>query len=96
MTKNGKIWYFRFDDDNKLSYISSQSPTFEWASSTHKTAQIVKKIRKVIERINYILDTIIYILDTLRTEYTQQAFAHASGIFHCMWSMEVSKSAWWW
>ena len=34
-----------------------------------------------------------YTLDTLSTEYTQQAFKHASGIFHRMCQMQVSKSA---
>ena len=33
-----------------------------------------------------------YILDTLSTEYTQQAFAHASRIFHRICSMQVGKS----
>ena len=50
------------------------------------TPQIAKKIRKVIEITNSILDT-------LSIEYTQQAFTRASGIFHYMCSMQVSKYA---
>ena len=41
-------------------------------------------------------ERVTYILDTRRTEFTQQAFTHASGIFYGMFSMQVSKSAWWW
>ena len=32
-----------------------------------------------------------YILDTLSTEYTQQAFTHASWMFHSMRSTQESK-----
>ena len=65
--------------------ISSRSPTLERASSTHTTPHNAKKIRKVTVIINYIFDT-------LPTEYSQQAFTHASGIFHCVGSMQVNKS----
>ena len=68
--------------------ISSQSSKLEWTSSTKASTHNMKQIRRVIERINYILDTI-------PTEYTQQAFTHAPGIFHRMCSMQVSKAAWW-
>ena len=51
------------------------------------TCNIDEKIRMVTEITNYILDT-------LSIEYTQQAlFTHASRIFDCMCSMQVSKSA---
>ena len=48
-------------------------------SLTHRIQQIAKKINKVTETINYILDI-------LSTEYTQQAFTHASWIFYRMGS----------
>ena len=67
--------------------ISSRSPKLKWASSTHTTPHFCeKKIRKVSEKTNYILDT-------NSTEYTQQAFAHASRISYRMCSMQVDKSA---
>ena len=69
--------------------ISSRSPNLEWASLTHTTSHIAKDIRRVTERINFMLDA-------LSTEYTQQAYTHASRIFHSMCSRQVSKSAEWW
>ena len=54
-----------------------------------QTPHIAKKIEKVTRRTNYNLDILL-------AEYTQQAFTHASRIFHSMCSMQVSKSAGWW
>ena len=65
--------------------VSSRSPKLEWASFTHRTPYITKRIRKVPKKTNYTLNT-------LSTEYTQQTFMHTSRIFHCMCSMQVSKS----
>ena len=59
---------------------SSRSPNFEWTRLTLTIQRIAKVIYKVVERNNYILDT-------FSIEYTQQAFTHAYGIFHCMRSM---------
>ena len=44
-----------------------------------------EETRKVTEWTNYILDT-------LSTDYNQQAFTHASRIFHRICSMQVGKS----
>ena len=68
-------WYFRLDVMN-----SSRSPNFEWTRLTLTIPRIAEVIYKVVERTNYILDT-------FSIEYTQQAFMHAYGIFHCMRSM---------
>ena len=68
-------WYFRLDVMN-----SSRSPNFEWTRLTLTIPRIAEVIYKVVERTNYILDT-------FSIEYTQQAFTHAYGIFHCMRSM---------
>ena len=61
----------------------------QFTNSTNTTLNIAKTIKKETERTNYILGT-------LSTEYTQQAFTHASRISHRMCSMQVRKPAWWW
>ena len=66
------------------------SITSTWmVSLTQTTTQIAKKIKKVTKRTNFILDY-------LSTEYTQQAFTHASWIFHRMCSLQARKVAWLW
>ena len=49
--KNGKAWYFRFDDDDdKMSYeyvlSIPQLEKLEWDDLTHKPHILQKKIRK--------------------------------------------------
>ena len=80
----GKIDTFRCYDDNKLYYkcILLFTVTGMGQHNTHNL-HITKKTRKITESIKYILDA-------LPTDYTQQAFTHASGIFHHMSSMQVS------
>ena len=92
-TRTEKIWkkgngrYFRLDDDTRwVTNISSRSSKPKWTSLTHTTPYIATKIRKVTERTKYIWYT-------LTMEYNQQAFTHASRMFHHMCSMKVSKSA---
>ena len=78
-------WYFRFENDNTMSYKYILSITWTWSASLTDTApHIVKKIKKVAERTDYILGI-------LSTEYTQQAFTHAYRIF----TVNVFI-AWWW
>ena len=81
---NGKGWYFRFHYDNKTSfrYILSITLTSMGQFNIH----VYNKIRTVTERTNLMLDTFL-------AEYTQQAFTHASRIFHRMCRMQVNKSA---
>ena len=60
----GKVWYFRFDDDDKmsykyikLSYENILSITETWMDIlTYTTSHIAQKIKKVTEKTNYILD----------------------------------------
>ena len=76
---NGKGWYFRYDDANKMSYKWILSITCTWMGQYNNTIpRIAKKISKETEGTYYTLDTIA-------TEYTKQAFVHASTIFHRMY-----------
>ena len=61
---------------------SFRLPNFEWTRLTLTIPRIAEVIYKVVDRINYILDT-------FSTEYSQQAFTHAYGIFHNMRSMHA-------
>ena len=56
--------YFRFDDDNKIKYIFSQSSQENWVS-WRQTAPYIEY--KIIERI-------VLILNTHTAAYTWQAF----------------------
>ena len=91
--KNGKGWYFQFDDDNEISYKYILSITETWmASLIYTIPHIAKKIKKITEITNTILDM-------LSTEYrpTQQAFTHAYWNFHHVCSLQnLSKFAWLW
>ena len=62
---------------------SSRSPNFEWARLTLTIPRIAEVMYKIVERTNYILDK-------LSIEFTQQAFTHAYGIFHCMRQYSVT------
>ena len=57
---NEKGLYFRFRDDNKMSYwYIFRSPTREWIHWTHTALFISVMMNKVTERINYNLHTLV-------------------------------------
>ena len=72
--------------DTRYKYILSITQT---STGQFDTYNDTKKTKKASEITNYILDA-------LSTEYTQQAFANASRIFHGINSVHVNNSAWWW